>query len=571
VTLLLYWQVQDFTFLLYDDYEYIVENPHVRAGLTPDSIRWAFRTTHASNWHPLTWISHMLDCELYGLNPKGHHLNNLLLHISNSLLLFFVLTRMTGAIWRSAMVSALFAVHPLHVESVAWVAERKNLLSTFFWISTLGAYDLYAKKPGIGRYVLVLSFFTLGLMTKPMLVTLPFVLLLLDFWPLKRHRIGNGLEPHHPKKMKGGVSKDSRFPSSRLVLEKMPLFALSFLSSLVTFLTAREYGSVASTTVLDIGSRVGNALVSYVQYIGKMLWPADLAFFYPHPLGDLPTWEVAGSLFLLVSISTLAVRTGWRLPYLSVGWLWYLGTLLPVIGLLQVGAQGRADRYAYVPLIGLFIAVVWGTVEALSSWSHRKIFLSVAASVILMGLALCTLGNLSAWKNSTTLFRRALEVTSNNYVAHYHLGDALARQGAFDDAMQHFKLALEIKPDHAPAHVYLGDVLVHEGRLDVALDHYVQASRLRPNQSRAYYSIGNLFSMRGEFQKSAEAYMEALRIEPADGRSHNNLGFVLLKQGNPAAAVPHFRAALRLDPADQKARRNLDLALRRMANNLSPK
>jgi len=566
VTLLLYWQVQDFPFLLYDDYEYIVENPYVRAGLSFDSIRWAFRTTYASNWHPLTWISHMLDCELYGLNPKGHHFNNLLLHIGNALLLFFVLTRMTGAIWRSAMVSALFAVHPIHVESVAWIAERKNLLSTFFWISTLGAYDLYVKKPGIARYFLVLSSFALGLMTKPMLVTLPFVLLLLDFWPLKRSLNVNPGASLHVKGVKRGVSTVLSLLSSRSFVEKVPLFVLSFLSSVVTFQTAREYGSVASTTVLPVWLRIGNALVSYVEYIGKMLWPAKLAFFYPHPLGDLPGWRIGGALFLLVAISVLTVLTVRRRPYLLVGWMWYLVTLLPVIGLLQVGAQGRADRYAYVPLIGLFMAAVWGIAEALFSWSHRKISLSVAASTILLGLALCTVANLTAWRSSTSLFQRALEVTSNNYVAHVHLGDALARQGAFDEAMQHFELALKIKPDHAPAHLYLGDVLVRIGKLEPALDHYAQASRLRPNESRAYYGIGNLFSMRGEFQKAAEAYVEALRIEPADGRSHNNLGFVLLKQGNPEAALSHFQAALKLDPTDEKARRNLDLALRRIHN-----
>ena len=274
LTLLLYWQVQDFTFILYDDYEYIVENPPIHAGLTLDNLWWALRTTHASNWHPLTWISHMADCELYGLNPKGHHFNNLLLHIGNVLLLFFVLTRMTGAIWHSALVSALFAVHPLQVESVAWIAERKNLLSTFFWIATMGAYVRYVKKPGLGRYLLVLTSFAFGLMAKPMLVTLPFVLLLLDFWPLRRSLNGNRPASQPAEGVRRGILRALRLLTSRVVLEKTPLFALAFLSCVVTFLAAREYGSLASTTVLPVWLRISNAPVSYVGYIGKMLWPA---------------------------------------------------------------------------------------------------------------------------------------------------------------------------------------------------------------------------------------------------------------------------------------------------------
>jgi Flp pilus assembly protein TadD len=327
---------------------------------------------------------------------------------------------------------------------------------------------------------------------------------------------------------------------------------------------------VASTTVLPVGLRIGNALVAYVEYIGKMLWPANLAFFYPHPLGDLPAWQIAGSFFLLTAISVSVVRTRQRRPYLLVGWMWYLVTLLPVIGLLQVGAQGRADRYAYVPLIGLFIAVVWGIAATLSSRSHRKIFLPTAAALVLMGLALGTLTNLAAWGSSTRLFRRALEVTSNNYVAHYHLGDALARQGTFEEAIRHFMLALKIKPDHAPAHVYLGDILVRKGSLDEALGHYELARRFRPHESSTLFRIGNVFSMREEYRQAAEAYQGALRIEPLDRRVHNNLGLVLLKQGDAKAAVSHFRTALNLDPADEKARRNLDLALRRTHNNLSP-
>ncbi len=570
LTLVTYRQVQDFPFLLYDDYEYIVENPPVHGGLTLDNLGWALRTTHASNWHPLTWMSHMVDCGLYGLNPKGHHFNNLLLHIGNALLLFFVLTRMTGAVWRSALVSALFAAHPLQVESVAWIAERKNLLSTFFWIATMGAYDRYVRKPDIGRYLLVVTSFALGLMAKPMLVTLPFLLLLLDFWPLKRSPNGSRTASQPVEGVRRGIFRILSLVTSRVVLEKVPLFLLAFLSCIVTFLAAREYGSVASTTVLPIWLRISNALVSYVAYIGKMLWPAKLAFFYPHPLGDLATWRIVGSFFLLAGITVLAARTRRKHPYLLVGWMWYLGTLLPVIGLLQVGAQGRADRYVYVPLIGLFIAVVWGIEALLSSWAHRKIFLPIASSLLLIGLALCTIGNLAAWGSSTRLFRRALEVTSDNYIAHYHLGDALARQGALEEATHHFRLALKIKPDHTPALVYLGDILVRDGRFDLALDYYERAKRFRPQESSTLYRIGNLFSRQGEYRKAAEAYQEALQIKPRDGRAHNNLGYVLLKQGNATEAVSHFQAALRLDPADEKARRNLDLALRRMHHNLSP-
>ena len=393
-TLAVYWQVGNFEFVHYDDDVYVTENVHVRSGLTFKSIAWSFTSTLGDNWHPLTWLSHILDCQLYGIQPGRHHLSNVLFHIANTLLLFLVFVKMTGNIGSSSFVAALFALHPLQVESVAWVAERKNVLSTFFWMLTMWSYLRYVEHSDIKRYLLVLVIFICGLMSKPMLVTLPFVLLLLDFWPLGRFQLKCYDNAHARLEQKSTII--------RPVLEKIPFIIFAAASCVVTFHTERAY----SFDLVPFHARIANAMVSYIAYIKTMLWPVKLACFYPYP-HLFPTWKVAGAGVVLVIISFLAVRNVRRHPYIAVGWLWYLGTLVPVIGIVQVGAQAMADRYAYVPLIGLFLIVAWGVPELLSRWRYRNTGLA-AASALLIILTLITWKQVHYWKNCITLFEHAL-------------------------------------------------------------------------------------------------------------------------------------------------------------------
>ena len=426
VTLAAFWQVRDHEFVHYDDDKYVMENPHVPTGLTRESIKWAFTATHASNWHPLTWLSHMLDCQLYGLNPRGHHVSSLLFHAANTVLLFLVLRRMTGALWKSAFVAALFAIHPLHVESVAWVAERKDVLSTLFWMLTMLAYLRYVEKPTIQRYLPVLMLFALGLMAKPMLVTLPFVLLLMDYWPLGR--LDNGLS----------VTRDRLKRYWGLVREKLPLFALTAISCVVTFLVQRHGGAMPDLEWLPLDVRIANALVSYAKYIGKMLLPRHLAVLYPYPSGTLPLWQLAGAVFLLMYVSVMVFRSRQRYPYLAVGWAWYVGTLVPTIGIVQVGKQALADRYTYVPLIGLFIIIAWGVPDlvarwcVVSSWRRRRILLAVSATASILALMTCTWFQVGRWRDRISLYTHALRVTSNNATIHNNLGNALLAEGKID-------------------------------------------------------------------------------------------------------------------------------------------
>ncbi|MBL7207805.1 MAG: glycosyltransferase family 39 protein, partial [Desulfobacterales bacterium] len=401
--LAVYWQVGNHEFVNYDDKDYITENQHVQAGLTLKSIAWAFTSTHAGNWHPLTWLSHMLDCQIYGLNPCGHHFTSVFFHILNSILLFLVFKRMTGAFWKSAFVAALFALHPLHVESVAWAAERKDVLSAFFWMLTMGSYIRYVERPGTNRYLLVLLFFALGLMAKPMLITLPFVLLLLDYWPLGRFHVRKpeAAQPSEEKPQKDTKSKKRKSRKRlaknavqakkttgsdyqwslalSLLWEKIPLFVLAAASSVVTFFVQQSGGAVRSLDALPLFVRISNALVSYISYIVKMILPHNMAILYPHPK-DFSIWQVAGACLLLACISFIAIRSMKRYPYFAVGWLWYLGTLVPVIGLVQVGLQSMADRYTYIPLTGIFIIIAWGISDLAAKWCYKKEWLAAATA-----------------------------------------------------------------------------------------------------------------------------------------------------------------------------------------------
>lgn len=562
--LLVYWQVGDHEFVNYDDNVYITENAQVQKGLTSEGIIWAFTTNHTGNWHPLTWISHMLDCELYGLNSRGHHLNNVLLHMANAILLFVVLRWMTGAVWRSGLVAALFALHPLHVESVAWAAERKDVLSTFFWMLTILAYVYYVHRPGRRRYLLVVVTFALGLMAKPMLVTLPFVLLLLDYWPLNRFQPQAMPDSVADKPLGFRSSDDNSSPIRKAILEKTVLFVMSFSSCFITILAQQKGGAVSVLEVLPFKLRVANGLVSLVAYMGKMIWPLRLAVFYPHPGGGLQMWKaMAAGLFLLIA-STVALVVARRYRYVLVGWLWYLGTLVPVIGLVQVGEQAMADRYTYVPLIGLFIIVVWGFADLVKRWRWKRWLASVTAAAIVLALMAASWVQVGHWKDSITLFKHTLEVTNSNYVANYSLGNALARQGDLAEAVFHYHKALQINPNFAEAHNNLGNTLALQGNLAKAITHYKKALHINPDHVEAHRNLAVALDRQGKHQEALQHYVEALRISPDDAQSHNNLGVALAEQGKLKEAAVHFIEALRIDPNFEEAKRNLEASQRLM-------
>ena len=468
-TLIVYWQVREFHFVNFDDDKYVYHNRHVQEGFTLESVTWAFTTVHAMNWHPVTWLTHMLDCRIYGNNPGGHHYTNLLFHIANTLLLFLVFRKMTGDLWQSAFVAALFALHPIHVESVAWVSERKDVLSTFFWMLTMWSYIRYVEHPFVRRYLLVVLLLALGLMSKPMVVTLPFVLLLLDFYPLDRFKL-------QPSNNSNSLQRSNFF---HLILEKVPLFVLVTMSSVITFYAQKMGGAVRSLQMYPIKVRIANALVSYIKYIEKMIYPSHLAVLYPHPV-MIPWWKIIGASFILVSVSFLAIRIVKQSPYFAMGWMWYLGTLVPVIGLVQVGRQSMADRYTYVPLIGIFIIIAWGVPELVAKWRHKKLWLTVSATIYVTILMSMTWKQVGYWKNSMTLFKHTLEITSNNYVPYNNLGNALDEQGSTEEAIEHYLQALRIKPDFWLAHYNLAVDLIRKGDIDEAIDHFRKALQINP-------------------------------------------------------------------------------------------
>jgi tetratricopeptide (TPR) repeat protein len=566
-TLAVFGGVRNHEFITYDDDAYVTNNRHVQAGLTWKGVIWSLTTTQASNWHPLTWLSHMLDCQIYGLQAGGHHLTTLLLHIVNALLLFLVLEQMTGAMWRATVVAALFALHPLHVESVAWVAERKDVLSTLFWMMTMWAYVRYVKCPGFSRYLLTLLLFALGLMAKPMLVTLPFVLLLIDYWPLgrfnKMERSGDstGVAPSR----RTGEAGSQRSLLFRLIREKAPLFVLAGVSSIVTFVVQKTGGAVWSLEAVPITMRVANALISYVYYIGKMVWPQHLAVFYPYET-VVPVWQGLGAGLFLVGVSFLALREVRRLPYISVGWLWYVGTLVPVIGLVQVGEQAMADRYTYIPLIGLFIVVVWGAVDLARKWRYKTLLLGTSAGGVLLACMICTHLQVSHWRTTMTLFQHALDVTANNYLAYNNVANVLASQGKLQEAVASYSEALRIKPDYVNAHNNLGTTLDELGRFGEAVAHFSEALRIKPDFAEAHNNLGIALVARGEIDKAIAHHSEALRIRPDYAGAHNCLGVALAMQGKLEEAVAHFSEAIRIAPDDAEARHNLDLVLRNGGN-----
>jgi Flp pilus assembly protein TadD len=562
-TLTVYWQVGNYEFVNLDDDMYITENSHVQEGLSRESATWAFTTTRLANWHPVTWLSHMLDFQLYGLNPRGHHLTNVFFHLVNTLLLFLVLKWMTGALWRSSFVAALFALHPLHVESVAWVAERKDVLSTLFWILSIWAYLGYVKRPGVKRYLLILLSFALGLMAKPMLVTLPCVLLLLDYWPLERIQLGQAASSRTAPDPPAVIAHTPRKQAFRLFFEKTPLFFLAVVSSVVTFLVQKGGGAVGALEAYPVRIRVANALLSYFRYMVKMIWPQNLAVFYPHPGQSLPMWQAAGAGLLLLLISIVVIRAGRRQPYLPVGWFWYLGTLVPVIGLVQVGAQAMADRYTYVPLIGLFIMVAWGVPHALRNYRYAQSSLAFAATSLLVGLMVCTWLQIKHWENGLTLFEHTLQVTSNNSQIHNNLGNVLTKKGRLQEAILHYTKALEINPNYAAAHSNLGVALADQGRFGEAIKHYSAALLLNPNSPETLNNLGVARYNQGDVPGAIENYMRAVQLKPDYAEAHNNLGNGLAQQGRLTEAEDHYRKALSIKPDYPEAHNNLGVDLAR--------
>jgi tetratricopeptide (TPR) repeat protein len=614
VTLALYWPATRCDFVTFDDNMYVIDNSHVTSGLTLENAGWAFRSGYAANWHPVTWLSHMLDCQVFGLKPWGHHLTNVLLHVLNAGLVFALLQQMTGARWRSLLVAALFAFHPLRVESVAWVSERKDVLSAFFGLLALMAYVRYAQKsvvrgpwsvvsspwsvvrdlwsvvrgpwslshlPSSIFYLLSLCFFALGLMSKPMLVTWPLVMLLLDYWPLGRSaECGTRSAESEERKggggsaecaMRGADSRDPQ-PASRctfdvsrtallpLFLEKLPFFALSAISSVVTFVVQQRGGAMMAAENLPLGVRSGNALISYCRYLGKLCRPVDLSVFYWHP-GQWPLGNVllAGGVILGLSVLLFVLRR--RAPFLLVGWLWFLGTLVPVIGLVQVGDQAMADRYTYLPSLGVLILAVWGAYELTRRWHYPVIALSVAGGAALVLCLGLTRQQIGYWRDGEALFRHALAVTENNQTVHVAFGDALGRKGQTDEAIRQYQEILRLDPGYALAHNNLGIALVVKGQTDEAIRELEEAIRLKPDYAEAYYNLGAAFGKKGQIDEAIRQFQEAIRLKPDYTAARNDLGFILNKKGQTDGAIRQFQEATRLKPDDAVSHCNLGLAL----------
>jgi protein O-mannosyl-transferase len=538
---LVFGQTLQHDFVDFDDQQYVVNNPQVVRGLTGDGLVWAFTASHAGNWHPLTWLSHQLDCQLYGLEPWGHHLTSVLLHAATAIVLFLVLRKMTGDVWPSAFVAAVFAVHPLRAESVAWVAERKDVLSGLFFMLTLGAYLGYARRPfSLFRYLLVVLLFGLGLMSKPMLVTAPFVLLLLDYWPLRRVVAGTH-----------GVCL--------LLVEKTPLLMMSAACCVGTLSTQGKIIEISDRVSLPW--RMGNAAVAYVAYLGQWFYPANLAVFYPHPGSGLPGWKIIAAVLLLAAISGAALVWRRRHPYLPVGWLWYLGMLLPVIGLVQVGEQAMADRYTYLPQIGLCLALTWGLKVLTRRWPLRRWSCGAAAAFVVAALMVCTWHQTSFWRDRVTLWTRAAACTTRNRVAHNNLGIVLAGKGRVDEAIGHFHQALAIDPNCAEPQNNLGVVLAGQGRFDEAIRHYREAVRIKPDYVEAHYNLGVALAGRGQFEEAARHYRAALKTEPNHATAHNDLGVALAGLGRVEEAMGHYRQALKINADYAEAHYNLGNAL----------
>ncbi len=593
LTVITFWQLKDCGFINYDDSMYVYENAYVQSGLNWESVKQAFSSElvrKSANWHPLTWLSLMLDHSIFGLNPSGYHLINLLFHVMNTLLLFVILLRMTKTIWPCAFVAVLFAIHPLHVESVAWIAERKDVLSTFFWMLTLGAYSYYVEHPGFRRYLPVILFFALGLMAKPMLVTLPFVLLLLDYWPLQRFAEINPGRKVQPEVLKTVTSDQQKKKSKKkdalkeileikkqanpeykwsliypLLWEKIPFFALALLSSVATYMAQQKGGSVSSVEVLSPAARIGNAFISYIAYIGKMIWPNNLSVFYPYPEGLL-LWQGFGAVSLLIVITIAVFRIGKRHVYVTTGWLWYLGTLVPVIGIVQVGSQAMADRYTYIPLIGLFIVVAWGVPELLKEWKYRKEMLFAAAALSIMCLSIISWKQVGHWQNNFTLYDHALAVTENSWLAYDNRGVAYYSQGGYKQAIEDFNRAIEIKPHHEKTYNNRGNAYHALGRYRQAIEDFNKAIEIKTDFPEAYNNRGNAYLALGNYKLAMGDINKAMEIKPDYATAHNSRGNVYQNLGNYHQAIEDYGRAIENKPRYAEAYYNRGTAYNKLGN-----
>ena len=553
--ILVYGKTGNFDFAGYDDELYVTQNQYVQKGISLEGVKWAFTTFHSANWHPLTWLSHMVDCDLYGLNPSGHHWTNVEFHIANTILLFFIFFRITGTIWRSAFAAALFALHPLHAESVAWVAERKDVLSAFFALLSIVAYYGYIKKSSLGYYLLAIVLLSLSLMAKPMMVTLPFVLLLLDFWPLKRFQLQGDVYLNPEKSKKGTINRNYR-----IILEKIPFLFPVAISCIITFFAQKSQGAVKALWALPMKYRIENAIVSYVKYVLKAIWPHKLAVFYPHPGNTLPSWQIAGGAFLIVAACYGAIRMAKEYPYILVGLFWYLGTLVPVIGLVQVGNQGMADRYTYIPLIGIFIILSWGVPDLFNRSRIQKILLGISAGITLVALSWNTFSQLNFWKNDVTLFEHAISVTDNNYQAENNLGTAYSRID-LDKAMFHYKAALKINPGYATTLYNLGTIFEKKGRKDDAIRYYLKALKEKPGYFDALNNIGVVFYHQGRYDKAVSYFKRALKTQPDKAGARMNLANILFLQSKPDDAVSQYQRILQTDSENADVHYNLACVL----------
>jgi protein O-mannosyl-transferase len=522
ITLVAFGRALFCQFINFDDPDYVYENRVVSRGLTWNSIRWAF-SFHAFNWHPLTWLSHMLDCQIYELHPAEHHATNLALHLAAVILLFLVLRRMTGALWQSAFAAAVFAVHPLRVESVAWISERKDVLGGFFFVLTVAAYVRYVRKPSVARYGLTVLLFALGLMSKPMLVTLPLILLLLDYWPLRR-----------------------AIPPRKLILEKLPLLALSVGSSIATILA--QHKAIQSIQVYPLGARLGNAAISCIVYLRQMVWPNGLAIFYPYPQGGFAGWEVALAAILVIGATVVVWMQRRARPWLLVGWGWYLIMLLPVIGIVQVGGQAHADRYTYLPQIGICIVVAWLAAEWVQRLRISKQAVGAATAVVVGVLAFCTWKQTGYWHDDETLWPHTIACTTNNEMSHYNLGFAFDKKGEMDQAIAEYREALRIRPNYGEALNNLGLALLQQGKVDEAMEYLQQAYQAGPNRAEPCVNIGSALLRKGRIDEAIARFQEALQLKADNPTAYNNLGDAFLQKGDVASASANYEKTLALDP-----------------------
>jgi protein O-mannosyl-transferase len=581
-----YVRVGGFDFVDYDDPFYVLRNPQVPAGLTWTGVKWAFTTMHAGNWIPLVWLSLMLDRSILGIGAGGFHLTNVALHIANTVLLFWVLKQYSKAIWASFFVAALFALHPLHVESVAWVTERKDVLSTLFWMLTMLAYVRYVEVPNTGRYLIVCVVFALGLMAKSMLVTLPLALLLMDYWPLKR------LWPEEKK---------TGFAVGRLLFEKLPLVIMSALVCVVTVIAQKSSGAVAKISIVPLGQRIGNAMVSYCQYLINMFWPADLAVFYPYPVNPIVGWKVAASLVIL-AVVTIVVILFRRHRYLLVGWLWYLGTLVPIIGIVQVGGQAMADRYTYIPLTGIFIMLVWLAGDIVAQSRHKKLVVGVAGSAILGVLGGMTFVQVGYWRDTMSLFTHCAAVTPDNVIVREYLGIGFARKGDAEAALREFKEALRFEPTDIRTFYNIGNMLVLLGRTDEAIEYYNRVLEQKPGDADTCVALASARIIKGEIELALDSYREGLKYHPeniilrgelalvllqrnrldeaiteleqvvkikADSTTYCNLGIAWAQKGQASRAAEYYKKAIELNQANAKAYYNFGNLL--LAQNMPEK